>query len=318
MRMNGIQNHPASAMFLVAPIAPMVMTIGTRIWATATPMLPPAALSPSATPFSRCGKKKLMFDIELAKFPPPKPARAATNSMTGNGVSGLLTANPSATAGISSRAAEIIVQLRPPSLGTRKVYGRRRVAPTSAGIEMSQKVWLMSKVKPAAGSCTTTMLQSCQTTKPRNSAKIDHLRLRLAMARPTRFHWPVSSAFQPSIHRPGRCVSVDASFVVSAVGLPGAVSVISVLPSCRRIRDRRYAAIVSPLEAIDDGRVTNFSLRAVSPVRASWTSRRYSFASRLRRAAALTCCTTTNTRASRNTADAITLASGGNPRAAAV
>ncbi len=167
-----------------------------------------------------------MFDIELAKLPPPNPASAAMNNMTGNGVVGLLTAKPSATVGMSSRPAEMIVQLRPPTLGTRNVYGRRSVAPTRAGIEMSQKVWPMSKVKPAAGSCTTTMLHSCQTMNPRNSAKIDHFRLRLAMARPTRFHWLVSSAFQPSIHRPGRCVRVDASVVVSAGGL-AVVNVIS-------------------------------------------------------------------------------------------
>ena len=100
-----------------------------------------------------------MFDIDEAKLPPPKPASAAMKSMTPNGVSGLPTAMPSAVAGISRSAAEIIVQLRPPNFGTRKVYGKRRVAPTSAGIEMSQNVWPMSKLKPAAGSCTTTMLQ---------------------------------------------------------------------------------------------------------------------------------------------------------------
>ena len=43
-----------------------------------------------------------MFDIELAKLPPPKPARAATNSMTPNGVSGLETQMASAIAGIRS------------------------------------------------------------------------------------------------------------------------------------------------------------------------------------------------------------------------
>ena len=42
------------------------------------------------------------------------------------------------------------------------MYGKRSVAPTRLGIEMSQKIWLLSKAKPAAGSSTTTMLHSCQ------------------------------------------------------------------------------------------------------------------------------------------------------------
>src|SRR5680860_309258 len=78
-----------------------------------------------------------MLDIELAKLPPPKPASAATNSITPNGVSGFPTLNPRAIDGMSRRPAEMIVQLRPPNLGTRKVYGNRRVAPTRLGIEMS-------------------------------------------------------------------------------------------------------------------------------------------------------------------------------------
>ena len=41
------------------------------------PRLPPAALSPSALPFSASGKKKEMFVIDEAKLPPPRPARAA-------------------------------------------------------------------------------------------------------------------------------------------------------------------------------------------------------------------------------------------------
>ena len=81
-----------------------------------------------------------MFDIELAKLPPPKPANAATRSSTGKGVSGLPTQIAMAIAGIRSRPAEMIVQLRPPKIGTRNVYGMRRVAPTRLGIEISQKI----------------------------------------------------------------------------------------------------------------------------------------------------------------------------------
>src|SRR4051812_15632961 len=148
-----------------------------------------------------------MFAIELAKFPPPKPDSAATTSMTQNGVCGFETQKPRAMAGIRSRLAEMIVQFRPPNLGTMKVYGNRRVAPTRLGIEISQKICEVSKVKPAFGSCTTTMLQSCQTMKPRNSAKIDHRRLRPAMTLPTAAHWPAFSGCQLSIQCPGRCAS---------------------------------------------------------------------------------------------------------------
>ena len=62
-----------------------------------------------------------MFDIELAKLPPPSPARAATVSITPNGVSGLPTQMASPVAGMSSSPAEMIVQLRPPNFGTMKL-----------------------------------------------------------------------------------------------------------------------------------------------------------------------------------------------------
>ena len=93
--------------------------------------------------------------------------------MTPKGVSGLPTTMPRRIAGISSSPAEIIVQLRPPNFATMNVYGNRIVAPTRLGSEMSQNASELLKAKPAAGSITTTMLHSCQTMKPRNSAKID-------------------------------------------------------------------------------------------------------------------------------------------------
>ena len=65
---------------------------GRKNWISATPMLPPAALRPSAAPFFEFGKKKLMFAIELAKLPPPKPAVAAIRQKTQYGVPGLVTA----------------------------------------------------------------------------------------------------------------------------------------------------------------------------------------------------------------------------------
>ena len=110
----------------------------------------------------------------------------------------------------------------------------RRVAPTRLGIEMSQKIWLLSSVKPAVGSRTATMLQSCQTTKPRNSAKIDHTRLRLAIARPGPSHCARFSGSHPSIQRPRRCTSPAASgraptAVPGVAPVGGAVSVASVI-----------------------------------------------------------------------------------------
>ncbi|MCY1250751.1 hypothetical protein D9M72_644180 [compost metagenome] len=59
--------------------------------------------------------------MELAKLPPPKPARAATRSMTPNGVAGLETHSASPMEGIRSSSAETMVQLRPPNLGTMNV-----------------------------------------------------------------------------------------------------------------------------------------------------------------------------------------------------
>ena len=40
-----------------------------------TPRFPSPAFSPSAVPFWDWGKKKLMFDMLEAKFPPPRPQR---------------------------------------------------------------------------------------------------------------------------------------------------------------------------------------------------------------------------------------------------
>ena len=53
-RMNGTQIHPARGRLAATP-APIVTTIGTTNCATEAPRLPPAALRPSAQPFSRCG-----------------------------------------------------------------------------------------------------------------------------------------------------------------------------------------------------------------------------------------------------------------------
>jgi hypothetical protein len=61
-----------------APNTPTVITNGTTNWTTLTPRLPRPALSAKALPFSALGKKKVMFDIEEAKLPPPKPHNSAS------------------------------------------------------------------------------------------------------------------------------------------------------------------------------------------------------------------------------------------------
>ena len=61
------------------PKMPNVMTRGITICMVVTPKLPRPAFNPSAMPCSRFGKKVLMFDIELAKLPPPTPHHSAIN-----------------------------------------------------------------------------------------------------------------------------------------------------------------------------------------------------------------------------------------------
>ena len=60
-----------------APNTPAVMASGTRNCIALTPRFPSPAFSPRAVPFRAWGKKKLIFDMLEAKFPPPKPHRSA-------------------------------------------------------------------------------------------------------------------------------------------------------------------------------------------------------------------------------------------------
>src|SRR3712207_5060799 len=145
-----------------------------------------------------------MFAMLLAKFPPPTPAVAATRTMTQNGVCGFCTTTASPAQGTISSSAETIVQFRPPNLGTAKAYGNRRVAPTRFGTAMSQNSWCSDNEKPDLFSDVVTMVHSCQTEKPRNSAKIDSQRLRWAVRRPVASHWATSSGSWSSTQRPDR------------------------------------------------------------------------------------------------------------------
>ena len=56
-----------------------------------------------------------------AKLPPPRPAVAATSSISQNGVSGWVTKYASASVGMNSTAALKIVQFRPPNVVTANV-----------------------------------------------------------------------------------------------------------------------------------------------------------------------------------------------------
>ena len=76
----------------MAPKTPAVITIGTRNCMTLTPRLPSPALSASALPFSRLGKKKLILAIDEAKLPPPRPQSSASTRKIRYGVSGFCTA----------------------------------------------------------------------------------------------------------------------------------------------------------------------------------------------------------------------------------
>ena len=55
-----------------------VITQGIRNCITLTPRFPNPAFSPSASPCSFFGKKKLMFDMDEANAPPPTPDSAAS------------------------------------------------------------------------------------------------------------------------------------------------------------------------------------------------------------------------------------------------
>ena len=58
------------------------MATGSSTCMALTPRLPMPALSPSAVPRTRFGKKNEMFDIDEAKAPPPMPDSAARPANT--------------------------------------------------------------------------------------------------------------------------------------------------------------------------------------------------------------------------------------------
>ena len=147
-----------------------------------------------------------MFAIELAKLPPPKPAVAAIRQKAQYGVSGRCTKKAKSRVGTSSSAALIIVQLRPPNLGTANVYGSRSSDPTRLGSATSTKSCCGVKEKPICSRNAELTLQISQTEKPRCSAKIDQIRLRRATCRPPPSQNSGSSGRQSSTQWPARRV----------------------------------------------------------------------------------------------------------------
>ena len=75
-----------------------------------------------------------MLVIDDAKFPPPKPAKAATTMNVVYDESGRVITHSVKTVGMRSSSALTMVQLRPPNFAGATVYGMRMNAPTSVGI----------------------------------------------------------------------------------------------------------------------------------------------------------------------------------------
>lgn len=76
------------------------------------------------------------------------------------------------------------------------------MAPTRGGIATSPKSCAAVKSNPMAGNKAATMLKSCHTAKPRNSAKIEKTRLRHATYLPLLSQNSLSSGSHSSIQLP--------------------------------------------------------------------------------------------------------------------
>ncbi len=92
--------------------------------------------------------KKLMFDIEDAKLPPPKPESNASSWKIQSGV--LLSDNaiPVPSAGIISSAVVKKIVFLPPAILMKNVLGIRSVAPVKPAIAASVNSSLCSNGNP--------------------------------------------------------------------------------------------------------------------------------------------------------------------------
>src|SRR5574343_1357201 len=167
-----------------APNTLMVISMGISICIVVTPKLPRPAFRPSAVPCRRFGKKVLMFDIELAKLPPPTPDHSASIWKTQSGHSGCCRAMPVPMAGESSIAVVRKMVLRPPARRMKKDDGMRMVAPDRPEIAVSVNSSSLVKGKPRLSIWTEMIPHISQMAKPQSSAGIEIHRLRLAMRLP--------------------------------------------------------------------------------------------------------------------------------------
>ncbi len=161
-----------------APKMPIVITSGMTICIVVTPKLPTPALMPSAVPCSRFGKKVLMFDIELAKLPPPTPDHSAISWNAQSGQSLCCKTMPVPMAGASSMAVVRKIVLRPPARRIRNDAGMRIVAPAMPAIAVNVKSSAWVNGKPRLSICTVMIPHMPQTANPHSSAGTESSRLR--------------------------------------------------------------------------------------------------------------------------------------------
>ncbi len=149
---------------------PKVITSGMTICIVVTPKLPRPALIPNAVPCSRLGKNVLMFDIELAKFPPPTPDHSAISWKAHSGQSLCCRTIPVPMAGASSIAVVRKIVLRPPARPTRKDAGIRIVAPANPAMAVSVNSSSLLNGNPRLSIWTVMIPHMPQTAKPHSSA----------------------------------------------------------------------------------------------------------------------------------------------------
>lgn len=108
----------------------------------------------------------------------------------------------SSSVGISSSDALIVVQARPPNLGTAKVYGILRKEPMRLGTAVSRNSSGTERVIPTLPRFSTTIVHSTQMLNPMCSANTDHARFLRAMRLPVCSQNSSFSGSQWSIQRP--------------------------------------------------------------------------------------------------------------------
>ena len=119
-----------------------------------------------------------MFDIELAKLPPPTPDHNAISWKAHNGQSLCCRTMPVPNAGASSIAVVRKMVLRPPARRIRNEAGIRMVAPAMPAMAVSVNNSACVNGKPRLSICTVMMPHMPHTAKPHNRAGMESQRLR--------------------------------------------------------------------------------------------------------------------------------------------